>query len=193
MRQRAQSAAADYLPQIIDGAVHHGLPNAGSKPCVRQTGSSPGDTSLVHPQPLRQILKRDQDDRIIATHHRFAHPGPHRPTLTMPQLHHQIRQRIDARKCAYLGRTVWKISENARPTSQATTPLALPATVRLLLMEASCGLVQCAWPVSAPSGGIWRRDFAASSRCTTRPRCPCQRVILLSVALLQCSRANHRW
>jgi hypothetical protein len=26
------------------------------------------DTSLLHPQPLRQILKRDQYNRIIATH-----------------------------------------------------------------------------------------------------------------------------
>jgi hypothetical protein len=70
-------------------------------PRIRQSGSSPGDTSLIHPQPLGQIVKRHQHDRIIAAHRRRpAHPGPHLPTLTMLQFHDQIRQCIDARERA---------------------------------------------------------------------------------------------
>ncbi len=43
-----------------------------------------GALSLVHPQPLRQIVKRHHHKRIIAPHQRrLAHPGPYRPTLTM--------------------------------------------------------------------------------------------------------------
>jgi hypothetical protein len=65
------------------------------------TPSSPGETSLVHPQLLRQILKSHQHNRIIAAHQRrLTHPGPHRPTLTMLQLHNQIRQRLDVRRRA---------------------------------------------------------------------------------------------
>ena len=57
--------------------------------------------SLVPPQPLSQILERHQHNRIIAPHQRrLAHPGPHRPTLIMLQLHEQIHQCLHARKRA---------------------------------------------------------------------------------------------
>ena len=70
-------------------------------PVSAKQGQAQGTLSLVHPQPLGQILKRHQHNRIIAPHQRrLAHPGPHRPTLAMLQLHHQIRQCIDARKRA---------------------------------------------------------------------------------------------
>jgi hypothetical protein len=70
-------------------------------PGVRQTGPAHRTLLLVHPQPLRQILKRHEHNRIITPHQRrLAHPGPDRPTLTMPQLHNQIRQCVDARERA---------------------------------------------------------------------------------------------
>ena len=57
-------------------------------PASAKQGQAQGTLLLVLPQPLRQIFERDQHNRIIAAHQRrLAHPGPHRPTLTMPQLH----------------------------------------------------------------------------------------------------------
>jgi hypothetical protein len=61
--------------------------------------------SLVHPQPLGQILKRHEHNRIITPHQRrLAHPGPHRPTLTTLQLDNQIRQCMNVRERACRGR-----------------------------------------------------------------------------------------
>ena len=61
--------------------------------------------SLVHPQPLGQILECHQQNRIITPHQgRLAHPGPHRPTLTMLQFHNEIRQCMNVRERAWRGR-----------------------------------------------------------------------------------------
>jgi hypothetical protein len=74
-------------------------------PVSAKQGQAQGTLLLVHPQLVRQIFKRHQHNLIIVPHQRrIAHPGPHRPTLTMLELHNQIRQRIDTRKRGYLGR-----------------------------------------------------------------------------------------
>src|SRR5580693_301532 len=77
-----------YFPEFL---ARESLRHSPGHPSTRPT--SPRALTLVRPQPFRQVLKRYQHNQIIAPHQRrLAHPGTHRPTLAMLQLHNQIRQ-----------------------------------------------------------------------------------------------------
>jgi hypothetical protein len=83
-RRRRSAVACSAQPNTRNRTTQTTRP---PNPVSAKQGQAQGTLSLVIPQPLRQIFERDQHNRIIAAHQRrLAHPGPHRPTLTMPKL-----------------------------------------------------------------------------------------------------------
>jgi len=106
----------------IFGSFLPANPYATARPPIRLTDHHSTVVVLVNPEPIGQIVKRHQHKRIIAPHQRrVAHPGPHRPTLTMAQLHHQIRDPSTPESVASPAGTGWKISGNADPANPSSS------------------------------------------------------------------------